>query len=165
VLHTPFPGSPANPGYTLSQLGNQHTYYFSRRGEFRTDDLYSTDVSLGYSIRVFKSLELFLRGSVTNVFNNDAVIFPDTTVITRRSGGAGSNLVAFNPLTDTPIECTQRDPANPNRCAVSGANWMRVRSSGRPTASALTTPGRRPTPPGSSPGRTPSRLASASNSE
>jgi hypothetical protein len=123
--NTPFPGSPTNPGYTLSQLGTTHTYYFSRRGEFRTDDLASTDVSLGYSIRVFKSLELFLRGSVTNVFNNDAVIFPDTTVITRRSGGAGSNLVAFNPLTDRPVECTQRDPANPNRCAVSGANWMR----------------------------------------
>ena len=123
--NTPFPGSPTNPGYTLSQLGTTHTYYFSRRGEFRTEDLYSTDVSLGYSIRVYKSLELFLRGSVTNVFNNDAVIFPDTTVITRRSGGAGSNLVAFNPFTDTPIECTQRDPANANRCAVSGANWMR----------------------------------------
>jgi hypothetical protein len=53
------------------------------------------------------------------------VVFPDTTVITRRSGGAGSNLVAFNPLTDTPIECTQRDPANPNRCNVAGANWMK----------------------------------------
>ena len=123
--NTPFPGSPANPGYTLSQLGNQHTYFFSKRGEYRTDDLSSTDVSLGYAIRVFKTLELFLRGSVSNVFNNDAVIFPDTTVVTRRSGGAASNLVAFNPLTDTPIECTERDPANANRCAVSGANWMK----------------------------------------
>jgi hypothetical protein len=123
--NTPFPGSPANPGYALSDLGTTHTYYFSKRGEYRTDDLYSTDVSLGYAIRVFKTLELFLRGSVTNVFNNDAVIFPDTTVITRRSGGAASNLVAFNPMTDTPIECTERDPNNANRCAVSGANWMK----------------------------------------
>lgn len=32
----------------------------------------------------------------------DAVIFPDTTVITRRSDGSRTNLVAFNPLTDTP---------------------------------------------------------------
>jgi outer membrane receptor protein involved in Fe transport len=123
--NTPFPGSPANPGYRLSQLGTTHTYYFSKRGEFRTDDIYSTDVSLGVSIRVFRSLEVFVRGIVTNVFNNDAVVFPDTTVITRRSGGAGSNLVAFNPLTDTPVECTERDPANANRCAVSGANWMK----------------------------------------
>jgi hypothetical protein len=125
--NTPFPGQPTNPGYTdpPSQLGTNHTYYFSKRGEFRTDDIHSTDVSVGYSIRVFKSLELFVRGIVTNVFNNHAVVFPDTTVITRRSGGASSNLVAFNPLTDTPVECTQRDPANPNRCAVSGANWMR----------------------------------------
>jgi outer membrane receptor protein involved in Fe transport len=120
-----FPGSPANPGYTLSQLGTTHTYYFSKRGEFRTDDIHQTDVALGYSIRVFRSLELFLRGIVTNVFNNDAVVFPDTTVITRRSGGAGSNLVAFNPLTDTPVECTERDSANANRCAVSGANWLK----------------------------------------
>jgi len=123
--NTPFPGSPVNPGYRLSQLGTTHTYYFSKRGEFRTDDIYSTDVSLGFTVRVFRSIELFVRGIVTNVFNNDAVVFPDTTVITRRSGGAGSNLVAFNPLTDTPIECTERDPANPNRCAVSGANWMK----------------------------------------
>jgi hypothetical protein len=43
----------------------------------------------------------------------------------RWSGGAGTNLVAFNPLTDTPIECTQRDPANSSRRAISGANWMR----------------------------------------
>jgi hypothetical protein len=85
----------------------------------------STDVSLGYSIRVFKSLELFVRGIVTNLFDNSPVVFPDTTVITRRSGGAASNLVAFNPLTDTPVECTQRDPANSSRCAVSGANWMK----------------------------------------
>ena len=120
-----FPGSPANPGYTLSQLLDTHTYYFSKRGEFRTDDVHSTDVSLGYSIPIYRSLEIFVRGIVTNVFNNDAVVFPDTTVITRRSGGTGSNLVAFNPLTDTPIECTQRDPANANRCAVSGANWLR----------------------------------------
>ena len=80
-----------------------------------------------------------MRGIVTNIFNNDAVIFPDTTVITRRSGGAGSNLVAFNPLTDVPIECTERDPANPNRCNVSGANWMRGLPSARRTASAPTT--------------------------
>jgi hypothetical protein len=123
--NTPFAGSPVNPGYTLSQLGTTHTYFFSKRGEFRTDDLHSTDVSIGYSIPVWKSLEIFLRGIVTNVFDNDAVTFPDTTIITRRSGGAGSNLVAFNPLTDTPIECTQRDPANANRCAVSGAHWLK----------------------------------------
>jgi Carboxypeptidase regulatory-like domain/TonB-dependent Receptor Plug Domain/TonB dependent receptor len=123
--NTPFPGSPTNPGYTLSQLGTTHTYYFSKRGEFRADDVNSTDVSLGYSIRVFKTLELFVRGIVTNLFNNSPVVFPDTTVITRRSGGAASNLVAFNPLTDTPVECTQRDPANSSRCAVSGANWMK----------------------------------------
>lgn len=123
--NTPFPGSPVNPGYTLSQLGTTHTYYFSKRGEFRADDVNSTDFSLGYSIRVFKSLELFVRGIVTNVFDNNPVVFPDTTVITRRSGGSASNLVAFNPLTDTPVECTQRDPNNANRCAVSGANWMK----------------------------------------
>ena len=109
----------------MSQLGTTHTYYFSKRGEFRTDDVYSTDLSLGYSVRVFRSLELFVRGIVTNLFDNNAVVFPDTAVITRRSGGAGSNLVAFNPLTDTPVECTQRDPANANRCAVSGANWLK----------------------------------------
>jgi Carboxypeptidase regulatory-like domain/TonB dependent receptor-like, beta-barrel/TonB-dependent Receptor Plug Domain len=129
---TPFPGSPVNPGYTLSQLGTTHTYYFSKRGEFRADDVNSTDISLGYSIRVFKSLELFLRGYLFNVFDNNPVVFPDTTVITRRSGGAGSNLVAFNPLTDTPIECTQRDPNNSSRCAVSGANWMKGTLFGQP---------------------------------
>ncbi|MDQ5872972.1 MAG: hypothetical protein M3547_12305, partial [Acidobacteriota bacterium] len=130
--NTAFPGSPTNPGYTLSQLGTNHTYYFSRRGEFRTDDVYSTDISIGYAVRVFRGLELFVRGAMTNIFNDDAVVNPDTTIITRRSNGAATNLVAFNPLTDTPVECTQRDAANANRCAVSGAHWLRGPLFGQP---------------------------------
>ncbi len=123
---TPFPGAPANPGYTLSQLGTTHDYFFSKRGAFRTEDVSSTDIALGYTLRI-KVFEIFLRGSMANIFDEDAVVNPNTTqIITRRTGGAASNLVAFNPKTDTPVECTQRQAApNQNRCAVTGAHWLK----------------------------------------
>ena len=103
---TPFAGSPVNPGYTLSQLGDQHDYYFTSRDAFRTDDVWSTDVALSYNTPPILGVELFVRGVVTNLFNQSAVIVPNSSVTTRRTGGAASGLVAFNPMTDTPVEGT-----------------------------------------------------------
>lgn len=130
---TPFPGVPANPGYTRSQLGTLHDYYFSGRGDFRKDDIWRTDIALNYTTPTILGVELFLKAAITNLFNQAPVVDPNTDIITRRTGGASSNLVAFNPLTDKPVECTQRDPANSNRCAVSGANWMKGKDFGKAT--------------------------------
>ncbi|MGH9364776.1 MAG: TonB-dependent receptor [Thermoanaerobaculia bacterium] len=128
-----YPGLPANPGYTLSALGTSHDYYFSSRGAFRTANAYSTDLALNYvAPKLFGVVEFFVRGTVTNVFNQSAVINPNSNIITRRTGGASSNLVAFNPFTGTPVECTSPNAAG-TACTVAGANWMKGPSFGKPT--------------------------------
>jgi len=100
---TPFEGVPQNPGYTLSRLLDQHDYWFTDRGAFKEDDFHRTDLSLNYSIPIWQ-VELFAQAEMFNVFNDDAVITPNTTIVTRRSGGVASGLVAFNPFTETPVE-------------------------------------------------------------
>lgn len=97
----PFTGLPANPGYTLSQLGTTHDYYFTNRDAFRTDNITRTDFALNYSLPVWKA-QLFAKAALLNAFAQHAVESPNTDVITRRTGGASSGLVAFNPMTETP---------------------------------------------------------------
>jgi len=123
---TAYPGLITNPGYTLSQAGTSHAYYFGNRGEFRTENVSSTDIALGYSIRI-KGVELFLRGAVTNVFDEDAIINPNTNVITRRTGGSASGLSPFNPFTQTPVECT----APTGTACPAGAHWRKGPDFGR----------------------------------
>ncbi|HVS29967.1 MAG TPA: hypothetical protein VMS98_00800, partial [Thermoanaerobaculia bacterium] len=103
IAGTAFEGIPTNPGYTLSQIGTNHTYFFSKRGEFRTDAFNSTDLALSYNLPI-RRVSVFLQAAMTNVLDNDGVINPNTTVVTRRTGGAASGLQPFNPKTETPIE-------------------------------------------------------------
>jgi hypothetical protein len=114
---TPFAGSPTNPGYTLSRLGDQHTYWFTDRDAFRTPDFHRTDLSVNYSLPLWR-VQLFAQAEMFNIFNNDEVTNPNTTIVTRRSGGANSGLVAFNPFTDTPVE---------------GTHWRKGTNFGQPT--------------------------------
>ena len=97
---TAYNGLPANPGYRLSQIGTTHLYYFSDRGEFRTDDFNSTDLGATYTLPLGR-VSLFLQGQLLNAFDNDAVINPNTTVSTARTA---SGLQPFNPKTETPVE-------------------------------------------------------------
>ncbi len=128
-INTPFAGAPPRPadlGYTGSGLSTSQNYYFSKRGEFRTDSTTQTDLALNYSLPIMKT-ELFVQGQVLNVFNEDAAnnLFLgniDTTVRTRRTNGTASGLIAFNPYTDTPIECPQG--ASPAECTALGANFQ-----------------------------------------
>jgi hypothetical protein len=99
---TEYEGIPANPGYILNHI-KTGPYYFSERGAFRTDDVFSTDVAMSYEVP-YRGLRLFLKGDVLNVFNNAAVDSPGTEVVTRFRGGPVSGLRAFNPFTETPIE-------------------------------------------------------------
>ena len=124
-----FQGIPTNPGYTLSQAGTQHLYYFSERGEFRTADFNSTDLALNYTLPVSR-LAIFLQAEMLNAFGNDAVINPNTTVNTRRTTAA-AGLTAFNPKTQTPIECPQGAAAA--QCTALGANWQKGANFGRAT--------------------------------
>ncbi|HEX7150618.1 MAG TPA: carboxypeptidase regulatory-like domain-containing protein [Thermoanaerobaculia bacterium] len=109
-----FTGAPTNPNnvYLLNQLGNDHNYYFGKRGQYRTDSMLSTDLAINYSLPISR-LTFFAQADVINVFNDDAVIDLassriDTTVYTARTPPPASlglaALQPFNPKTDTPVE-------------------------------------------------------------
>jgi hypothetical protein len=54
-------------------------------------------------------MEIFAQAEMFNIFDEGEVAdsrFINTTVTTRRTGGAASGLVAFNPKTETPVEGT-----------------------------------------------------------
>ncbi len=146
-----YSGVPSNPGYNFSAAGTSHDYFFSKRGEFRTDSRLATDLALNYSLPVFSTVALFLRGDVLNVFNTQKIVNPallNTDVITSRTGGAvvfnpdgsvktlNSGFSPFNPFTDKPIECPQGTPAS--QCASMHANYQLGPKFGQPdSADAL----------------------------
>jgi outer membrane receptor for ferrienterochelin and colicin len=106
-----------NPGYLTPD--SSHTYYFSKRGEFRTDDITSTDLSLTFSFTptLFGTkLEFYVKPEVRNVFNEQGVINVDTTIDTNFTL---SSLKAFNPFTETPVE---------------GVHWKKRATFGQPVA-------------------------------
>jgi hypothetical protein len=129
----PYPGVPANPGYIFNQIGNTHDYFFSDRGAFRTEDEHNTDLSLNYDVDLWR-VTLFARAQVLNALDGDAVVGPNTTVLTRRTGGAASGLIAFNPFTTSPIECPQGAAASV--CSGMGAHWQKGSQFGRPVSVA-----------------------------
>jgi hypothetical protein len=97
----------SNPGYLTPP--NLTTYYFEPRDKYRTDDLTRTDIGGAYAIR-FGSIELFAQADVTNVFNEDAITVPNTSV---------SRVARFNPFTQTPVE---------------GVNWRKGANFGKATS-------------------------------
>ncbi len=123
---TKYDGLPANPGYTLSQIGTSHTYYFSKRGAFRADALRSTDFTLVYEIP-FGRFAVRAQAFLTNVFNEHAITNPDTTVFTRRTSSS-RGLSPFNPFTATPIECPA--DASAATCTSMGANYQKATTFG-----------------------------------
>ena len=96
----------ANPGYQIPP--SAVTYFFSERGEFRLDDITSTDLALNYLLPLGK-VKLFVQGDLLNAFNEQGIEDPDfvlTTVRTRRNGAtiSGARMAAFDPRTETPRE-------------------------------------------------------------
>ena len=126
-MNFPYTGIPANPGYTFSNAGTTHNYYFGERGGYRTPYLRRSDLNLGWDVPVSR-LTLYARGTVTNLFNQHAVLTPNQAVLTRRNGAA-TGLLAFNPFTDTPVECPQG--ALPATCTAMGANWQKADTFGQ----------------------------------
>jgi outer membrane receptor protein involved in Fe transport len=109
-----------NPGYLTPPTTN--TYYFTARDAYRTDTITSTGISLNYSFKMqmgTTALEVFLIPEMLNVFNEQGVWNPDTTV--RR-------LSTFNPFTSTPREC----PQGQTNCT--GYNWQKGPNFGKPVA-------------------------------
>jgi hypothetical protein len=88
-----------NFGYALNQV-HSGPYFFSARGAFRTDDVLSTDLAVNYEVPC-RGMRLFLKGDVLNLFDNAAVVSPDTVVMT---GFTTSGLRQFNPFTEVPVQ-------------------------------------------------------------
>jgi len=101
-----------NPGYVNPPA--TITYFFSGRGEFTTDAIVRTDLSLNYS-RDFGRFEVFLQPEVVNLFKANGVTAVNTTVQTAQTDGS---LETFNPFTTQPIE---------------GVHWRKGPDFGRPT--------------------------------
>jgi hypothetical protein len=95
---TRYAGAPANPGYNSIPNG---LYYFSGRGALRTEDAYSTDVALRYSLGRF-----FAQGDILNVFNNDALFDPLRIGTTVTTAATSTTLQPFDPRTQTPVAGT-----------------------------------------------------------
>jgi hypothetical protein len=141
------PGSPIYPNGTARNVSNQYapngaassvgptavTYFFSNRGAFHTQSIVATDFALNYEFPIH-NFALFAKGEVRNVFNHKATVNVVTTVRTNQT--AGSGLLAFNPFTQTPIECPQG--ATPATCTALGANYQLNSNFGQNSGTATT---------------------------
>lgn len=105
------------------------TYYFSDRGEFKMEDVHSTNLAVNYSFPI-RNVEIFATGEMLNVFNRDAVTVVNTTVATAYTS---SNFKEFDPGVDTPIECPQGTAGA--ACLAMGAHWQKGASFGLPASS------------------------------
>jgi hypothetical protein len=101
------PDGIVNPGYVTPP--SRVWYYFGERGQYRADDVTSTNLALNYESPMFHTARFFVQTDIINVFNESAVEYPatargnviDQTVFVRRTR---STLTAFNPFTTTPVE-------------------------------------------------------------
>ena len=93
-------------------------YYFTKPGAYRTDDVTRTDLALDWAVPVYREAELFVHAQVFNVFNQQAVVAVDKTVLTAHDD---PNLLPFDPFTETPKV---------------GVNYRLGPNFGKPTSSA-----------------------------
>jgi outer membrane receptor protein involved in Fe transport len=106
---------------TAADYANRPTsvnYFFSDRGQFRWDNVLATDLALNYELPV-RGLGLFAKGEVRNAFDRKAVLNGNTLVNT---AATNSNFTAFNPFTQTPLECPRG--AALATCKTMGANYQ-----------------------------------------
>jgi hypothetical protein len=115
-----------NPGYQTYPTGL--SYFFGGRGNLSTDDITRTDLGLNYSLKL-SGVELFLQGEVLNLFNEKGVVAYDEEVLTNRDE---TYLAAFNPFTETPVECPQG--ASAAECQAMKANWQKGQNFGLPNS-------------------------------
>lgn len=108
-------------------------YFFSNRGEFRWNSVVSTDVAVNYELPI-RSFAIFAKAEVRNLLNHRANVGGNTTVRTNQT--AGSGLLAFNPFTQSPIQCPTGAPAA--TCTALGANWQYGPTFGQSVGTATT---------------------------
>ena len=105
-----------NPGYITPP--SRVWYYFGERGQFRADDITSTNLALNWESPAFRGATVFVQTDVINVFNEQGLEYPatargnviDQTVFVNRTNSTcpattcPTPLVAFNPFTTAPVE-------------------------------------------------------------
>ncbi len=95
----------ANPGYAnplgnTANIGGQVSYFFTKPGAYRTDNITHTDLALDWAVPVYRGAELFVHSQVFNVFDEKGVVAVDTTVLTATT--SPKILSPFDPFTGTP---------------------------------------------------------------
>jgi outer membrane receptor protein involved in Fe transport len=113
-----------NPGYV--EPLNMVSYFFTKPGSFRTDDITRTDLALTLTFRVFRNVEFFVRPDVLNLFNEKGVTSVDVSVLTARtSPGAYQR---FNPFTEKPVRGVNYELASTFGKPTSGADYQLPRT-------------------------------------
>lgn len=89
-----------NPGYRTPPTSVQ--YFFGPRGEYRTDTLSATDLSLNWSRRIpgARRGQAFVRAVLVNAFNRAAATRVNKTILTRNDSAVYQ---AFDPFAGTPV--------------------------------------------------------------
>lgn len=105
-----FAAGPVNPSRYV-QVASYQTppaqaaYFFTDRDAFRTDAVFRTDVAVNYAYDLRGGAELFVQAQVWNVFNSSPIADVNNIDITTRTrDGGATNLSAFDPFRETPIE-------------------------------------------------------------
>jgi outer membrane receptor for ferrienterochelin and colicin len=107
-----FAAGPINPTTYVSVPSyrtppTQVAYFFTDRDGFRTDNVFRTDLAINYNYRLRGTAELFFQTQIWNLFNGDAIADANNIdVTTRTRDGGATNLVRFNPFTETPVQGT-----------------------------------------------------------
>ena len=115
---TRYTGAPTNLGYASVPNG---LYYFSGRGELRTESIRSTDLALRYSVRL-AAIEFFAQGDLLNAFNNAALFDPQRLGTTVSTAATSTAFLPFDPAKQTPVECPRGTAAA--ACTAMGANYQ-----------------------------------------
>jgi outer membrane receptor for ferrienterochelin and colicin len=113
-----------NPGYLTppaATAGSDQTYWYTARDAFRTESVFSTDLSLNYSFKVAGKVEVFVSPQVLNVFNAQHVVSVDQTV--ENAANQPKFYSKFNPFTTAPVQGARS----------TGANWNTGPLFGQPT--------------------------------
>ncbi len=75
-------------GASYITLPTSQTLFFDERGTGEYEDIYSLDLSLQYGIPVWKSLEPYVKLTMTNVTNEDSLVTYNTQIAPVTSAGA-----------------------------------------------------------------------------
>jgi outer membrane receptor protein involved in Fe transport len=121
----PYVGSPGDLGYAGSP--GFVNYFYVPRGSFRWDDVTRTDIAINYSFFLNiggGQLELFLQPEVINVFNEQAVVDGNTTIL----DPTNSSHAAFNPFTETPVQGVNWDFGSNFGNPVNDADYQQPRT-------------------------------------